>query len=53
MPKPVWTDAQIIAQMDSGAHRSGNSITYGFPTTANWFPYSEKAGVCVQRHAQG
>ena len=44
MAKPVWTDAQIIAQMDSGAHWSGNSITYGFPTTASWFPYGEKTG---------
>lgn len=44
MAKPVWTDAQIIAQMDSGAHWSGNSITYGFPTIASWFPYGEKAG---------
>ncbi len=30
--------------MDSGAHWSGNSITYGFPTTASWFPYGEKTG---------
>ena len=44
MAKTVWTDAQIIAQMDSGAHWSGSNITYGFPTTASWFPYGEKIG---------
>ena len=44
MAKTVWTDAQIIAQMDSGAHWSGSTITYGFPTTAAWFPYGEKTG---------
>src|SRR5262245_52946998 len=44
MPKPVWTDAQIIQQMDSGFHWSGNNLTYGFPTTASWFPYGERAG---------
>jgi serralysin len=44
MAKPVWTDAQIITQMDSGAHWSGSAITYGFPTTASWFPYGEQIG---------
>jgi serralysin len=44
MPKPVWTDAQIIQQMDSGFHWSGNNLTYGFPTTASWFPFGERSG---------
>src|SRR5262245_61932947 len=44
MPKPVWTDTQIIQQMDSGAHWLGNNLTYGFPTTASWFPYGERSG---------
>ena len=44
MPKPVWTDTQIIQQMDSGAHWSGSNLTYGFPSTASWFPYGERLG---------
>ena len=44
MAKPVWSDAQIIQQMDSGAHWSGTNLTYGFPTTASWFPYGERSG---------
>ena len=44
MPKPVWTDTQIIQQMDSGAHWSGTNLTYGFPSTASWFPYGESLG---------
>jgi serralysin len=42
MAKPVWTLSQIIAQLDSGLHWSGSSLTYGFPTDASWFPFSEK-----------
>ncbi len=42
MAKAVWTDSQVINQLDSGSHWSGSSLTYGFPTTASWFPYSEK-----------
>jgi serralysin len=34
MAKAVWSDAQIIAQLDSGAHWSGTNLTYGFPTTS-------------------
>ena len=30
--------------MDSGAHWSGSNLTYGFPTTASWFPYGERNG---------
>ena len=54
MAKSVWTDAQIISQMDSGLHWSGSNITYGFPTTANWFPYGEKDRLfAAGRHAAG
>src|SRR5262245_15124455 len=52
MAKPVWTDAQIILQMDSGAHWSGNSLTYGFPTTASWFPYGERSGFSALNGSQ-
>ena len=44
MAKPVWTNAQIIDQLDSGNHWSGTNLTYGFPTNANWTPYGEKNG---------
>ena len=44
MAKPVWTNVQIIDQLDSGNHWSGTNLTYGFPTNANWTPYGEKNG---------
>ena len=44
MAKPVWTDAQIIQQMDGGYHWSGNNLTYGFPAAASFFPYGERTG---------
>lgn len=44
MAKPVWTNQQIIGQLDSGYEWSGLSLTYGFPTSADWFPYAEKTG---------
>src|SRR5438876_370855 len=46
MAKPVFTNAQIIAQLNSGYHWSGSVITYGFPTDATWLPssYAEKPG---------
>jgi serralysin len=44
MAKPVWTNQQIINQLDSGLKWSGQSLTYGFPTTGGWFPYAEKTG---------
>ena len=44
MAKPVWTNAQIIDQLDTGNHWSGTNLTYGFPTNANWTPYGEKNG---------
>src|SRR5262245_25032323 len=52
MAKPVWTDAQIILQMDSDAHWSGNSLTYGFPTTASWIPYGERSGFSALNGSQ-
>ena len=53
-PKPVWTNAQIIAQLNSGSHWSGSALTYGFPTNANWLPssYGEKAGFTPLNSAQ-
>src|SRR5829696_931020 len=44
MAKPVWTNQQIINQLESGLKWSGQSLTYGFPTTGGWFPYAEKTG---------
>ncbi|MEJ1937404.1 M10 family metallopeptidase, partial [Nostoc sp. NIES-2111] len=44
MTKPVYTTAQIIAQLDSGYRWSGSSLTYGFLGSASWFPYGEAAG---------
>ena len=44
MAKPVWTDAQIINQIDSGDTWSGLNLTYAFATDVSWFPYSEKNG---------
>ena len=42
--KTVWNTSQVINQLDSGAHWSGGTISYSFPTNANWFPYSEANG---------
>ena len=52
MAKPVWTNAQIIDQLDSGYQWSGSALTYGFPTTASWFPYDEKWGFSPLNSAQ-
>ena len=52
MAKAVWTDAQIINQLDSGSHWSGTNLTYGFPTDASWFPYGESAGFSTLNTAQ-
>ncbi|PWB64627.1 MAG: hypothetical protein C3F17_06425 [Bradyrhizobiaceae bacterium] len=52
MAKPVWSDSQIINQLDSGYHWSGSNWTYGFPTSASWFPYSEKNGFSALGAAQ-
>ena len=38
------SDTQVIAQLDSGYHLTGTNLTYGFPTTTSWFPYSETTG---------
>ena len=42
--KPIYSNTQVISQLDSGYHWTGTSLTYGFPSTAAWFPYAEKAG---------
>ena len=52
MAKPVWTNQQIVNQLDSGMHWSGQALTYAFPTTASWFPYGEKAGASALSTAQ-
>ena len=44
LAKPVWTDAQIINQIDSGDTWSGVNLTYAFPTEVSWYPYDEKNG---------
>jgi hypothetical protein len=30
-----WTQQQILAQLDSGSHWSGSTITYAFPTSSS------------------
>ena len=52
MAKTVFTDQQIIAQLDSGYKWTGQSLTYGFPTSASWFPYAEKNGFTALSTAQ-
>jgi Ca2+-binding RTX toxin-like protein len=44
MTKPVYTTSQVIAQLDTGDVWSGSTITYTFPHSAAWFPYSEASG---------
>lgn len=44
MAKPIYSDSQVIARLDSGDTWSDNSLTYGFPTSASWFPFAEKNG---------
>ncbi|MEM7425237.1 MAG: FG-GAP-like repeat-containing protein [Pseudomonadota bacterium] len=38
--KTVWSQSQVINQLASGSHWSGNNITYSFPTNTAFFPYS-------------
>jgi len=52
MAKTVWTDTQVINQLDSGYHLSGTNLTYGFPTNASWFPYGEATGFSAFTAAQ-
>jgi len=46
MPLPIWTNAQVIAQLDSGYHWSGTSLTYAFPTVSRgmYADGNEKSG---------
>lgn len=44
MAKTVFTDTQIINQIDSGAHWSGTAWTFGFISSASWISGSEKDG---------
>ena len=44
MPSTIWTNAQIIDQLDSGSHWSGSTLTYSFPVSASWFPNGERSG---------
>ncbi len=50
--KPIYSNTQVIAQLDSGYHWTGTNLTYGFPSTAAWFPYAEKAGFSALSTAQ-
>jgi serralysin len=52
MAKTVFTDQQIISQLNSGYKQSGQALTYGFPTTATWFSYAEKTGFTPLSQAQ-
>ncbi|WP_439544392.1 M10 family metallopeptidase C-terminal domain-containing protein [Hyphomicrobium sp.] len=38
MSKPVYTNAQVVAQLDTGYHWSGSALTYGFATNTSFFP---------------
>ena len=45
MALAVWTQKQVLNQLDSGSHWSGATITYAFPTTSGGITGSqEKAG---------
>lgn len=37
MPLSVWTDTQVINQLDSGQHWFGRTITYAFPEVSIFF----------------
>ena len=52
MAKPVYTDSQVISQLNSGYQWTGSTITYGFPTTFSWFPYGEATGASGLSAAQ-
>ena len=43
---PFWTNAQVINQLDSGAHLTGTHWTFSFPTSNAWIPsyQEERAG---------
>ena len=43
MSKPVYTNAQVVAQLDTGYHWSGNALTYGFATNTSFFPGAGEA----------
>lgn len=45
MAKALWTNDQIIAQIDSGDHWSGDTVTFGFPTSPpSWSTGAEGRG---------
>lgn len=52
MAKTVFTDQQVVAQLNSGYKWTGQSLTYGFPISASWFPYAEKTGFSALSTAQ-
>jgi serralysin len=52
MAKTIFTDSQVIGQLDSGLRWSGQSLTYGFPTSGTWFPYAEKTTFSALSTAQ-
>src|SRR5262245_55669573 len=52
MAKTVFTDLQVVNQLNSGYKWTSQSLTYGFPTSASWFPYDEKTGFTALSSAQ-
>ena len=42
--KTVWNTKQVINQLDSGSHWSGNTISYSIPDSGDFFPGSEANG---------
>jgi serralysin len=52
MAKPIWSSDRIAAQLDSGVHWSGSSLTYSFATGASWVAGGEAAGFSQLNAAQ-
>ena len=49
MAKPIWSNSQIVSQLDSGAHWATSTITYNFSASMSWLSpytyfYGESAG---------
>jgi serralysin len=52
MAKSIWSNEKIFKQLDSGAHWSGGSLTYSFPTSASGLANGEAAGFSPLNGAQ-
>ena len=45
MAKPIWSNSQIISQLDTGDHWAAGTITYNFATSMSWaYPYAAYIG---------